>query len=366
MPFPEQDLISSERFSELFCNDVPLLDVRAPVEFAQGAFPTATNIAILNDAERSKVGTRYKMAGQDAAIQLGHKLVSGEKRENRIGDWIAFAKQHPHGALYCFRGGLRSKTAQEWLRESGILYPRIAGGYKALRQFLIGSLEQQSLKSHFIVVSGRTGTGKTPVVRSAPLFIDLEDIANHRGSAFGGFPEGQPKPINFENHLAIAFLKNAAAAAPGDVYTIEDEGPNVGSLSVPKTLYEKMNLSPIAVIEESLECRVERVLAEYVIGMSNRYESCGGLAAFSDYLTGSVKKTAKRLGGERLTRVLSQMEAAIALQKTNGGVEKHRDWIRILLSEYYDPLYDSQIARKCDRIVFRGSGSEVTQWLQKK
>ena len=124
MDFPETD-----QFEALLCADVPLLDVRAPVEFAQGAFPSSHNIPLMNDEERARVGTCYKQEGHDAAVALGHRLVSGDIREARIDAWRRFSEAHPDGVLYCFRGGMRSRIAQQWIyEETGVLMPRVRGG----------------------------------------------------------------------------------------------------------------------------------------------------------------------------------------------------------------------------------------------
>lgn len=103
----------------------------------------------MQDDEREKVGTCYKNKGQEAAIALGHELVQGEVKQQRLAQWIEFTQQHPQGVLYCFRGGLRSKTVQTWLAQAGINYPRVEGGYKALRQFLISELERLCLSMKF-------------------------------------------------------------------------------------------------------------------------------------------------------------------------------------------------------------------------
>ncbi|HPY41791.1 MAG TPA: tRNA 2-selenouridine(34) synthase MnmH, partial [Thiolinea sp.] len=101
----------------------PLLDVRAPIEFREGAFPHTINLPLMNDAERAAIGKRYKDAGQDEAILLGLQLVSGEEKAARIQAWQNFASQNPEGALFCFRGGLRSRISQQWLyAETGIAY----------------------------------------------------------------------------------------------------------------------------------------------------------------------------------------------------------------------------------------------------
>ena len=102
-------------YRHLFLNGVPMMDVRAPVEFAQGAFPGVVNRPLMDDGERQQVGTCYKHKGQDAAIALGHQLVSGATKQARIAAWAQFAQDHPGGVLYCFRGGLRSQIVQQWL-----------------------------------------------------------------------------------------------------------------------------------------------------------------------------------------------------------------------------------------------------------
>ena len=124
-------------FHHLFINDIPILDLRAPIEFAQGAFSSAVNLPLMSDSERQKVGTCYKKHGQEAAISLGNKLVSGEKKEQRLLSWKTFIENNPEGYLYCFRGGLRSRTVQGWLSDAGIEYPLIKGGYNILSSKII-------------------------------------------------------------------------------------------------------------------------------------------------------------------------------------------------------------------------------------
>ena len=113
----------TENYLDLFLNDIPMMDVRAPVEYEKGAFPHTINQPLMNDEERHLVGIRYKQKGQDSAIELGNELVCGEIKTKRIEQWLAFAQKHPEGYLYCFRGGLRSRTTQQWIREAGIEYP---------------------------------------------------------------------------------------------------------------------------------------------------------------------------------------------------------------------------------------------------
>ena len=122
-------------------HQTPLLDVRAPTEFNSGALPCSTNLAILNDAERAAVGKAYKQSGRDAAMQLGHELVSGDTRAARIAAWLSFIDDNPDARIMCWRGGQRSRIAQAWLAEHGVHLNRIDGGYKALRQTCMAVLE---------------------------------------------------------------------------------------------------------------------------------------------------------------------------------------------------------------------------------
>ncbi|UWN51475.1 tRNA 2-selenouridine synthase [Alcanivorax sp. ALC70] len=141
-------------YRALFLNRAPLLDVRAPVEFAKGAFPGATNLPLLDDGERHKVGIRYKQAGQAAAIDLGNELVSGRVKRARLNAWRQWRADHPDGYLYCFRGGLRSRTTQAWLANEGIDVPLVVGGYKAMRRFLLESLDAQLARQPLWVLAG--------------------------------------------------------------------------------------------------------------------------------------------------------------------------------------------------------------------
>ena len=109
-----------DNFQAIFSKDTPLLDVRSPVEFAKGSLPAAVNAPLMEDTEREAVGICYQQSGQAAAIKLGHELVSGAIKEARVARWKQFAEANPQGALFCFRGGLRSAISQQWLSDVGI------------------------------------------------------------------------------------------------------------------------------------------------------------------------------------------------------------------------------------------------------
>ena len=150
-----ESLPNQEIITKIFTDDIPLLDVRAEVEFAKGAFPNSINIPILDDEQRHLVGTCYKKEGPKAAFDLGVELVTPVK-EQRIRAWKTFSEANPTGYLYCFRGGSRSQISQAGLKEAGVDYPLVDGGYKRMRQFLIDELEKiQSLP--IVMIGGRTG-----------------------------------------------------------------------------------------------------------------------------------------------------------------------------------------------------------------
>ncbi|MCW8919655.1 MAG: tRNA 2-selenouridine(34) synthase MnmH [Gammaproteobacteria bacterium] len=361
-----EELPQVEDFRRLVIEGVPLLDVRAPVEFYQGAFPHAENHCLINDAEREQIGRQYKHLGQNAAIDLGHELVTGKKKDERIAAWRAFAESHPDGVLYCFRGGMRSKIAQRWLYEaSGIRYPRIRGGYKALRRFLIDELEVSAREVHPIVIGGRTGVGKTLLLHKLSPMVDLEGLAWHRGSAFGNHATPQPRQISFENALSIELIKLRAAGNPP--FVVEDEHRNVGSCFMPDAIRDKFRDSPLVLLEASLEERVENTHQEYIhealAEHAALYGEAEGFNQWADYLLASLDKIKKRLGAARHAQLRAVMQGAIAQQRDHGEFDAHRDWIRELLGNYYDPMYDYQIQSNEKQIAFKGERAAVIDYL---
>lgn len=355
-------------FLSLFLNDTPLLDVRAPVEFAKGAFPGATNIALINDDERHQIGICYKQQGQQAAIDLGNKLVSGEERERRMQAWQQWRQANPDGYLYCFRGGLRSQTTQAWLREAGIDAPLVTGGYKALRRFLIDEMEACIASLPLEVLCGRTGCAKTRVIEQQANAIDLEGLAHHRGSSFGRRPGGQPSQIDFENTLSIALIKQRAAQ-PARIL-VEDESKLIGRCHLPFSLQDQIKAQPRIVIEESLDARVQVTLEDYVIGPLQEYAHYFGeqdaLKQLGDELLAAMDRIRRRLGGIRHQQLRQQLQEALAVQAACGDTELHREWIHSLLADYYDPMYDYMLSRRVGTIVFQGTRAEVSDFLNNR
>lgn len=357
-------LISAADFNRILLERVPLLDLRAPTEFARGSLPASQNLPLLNDEERHQVGLRYKQAGQDAAVALGHRLLSGSVREQRMAAWCDWADAHPNGVLFCWRGGQRSSIVQQWLADAGRKQPRIEGGYKALRQHLLAATERVASSLPLVVLGGRTGTGKTRLLADLDRSLDLEGLARHRGSAFGARPGGQPPPAGFENALALRLLQLEHDGA-GPV-VVEDESRNIGRLSLPEVLTDHLTSSPLLLVERSLAQRVEITLEDYIVAGLAEREACHGEAGFkvfADWLRDALYRIRKRLGGVRYRTLTVQLEDALASQAQSGDPGAHRLWITTLLAEYYDPMYDYQLRSKADRIIFRGEPAAVMDFL---
>lgn len=332
----------------LLASSGPFIDLRAPREFETGAVPGAINLPLLNDDERHQVGITYKKQGQAAAIALGDSLVSGEVREARMSTWLECIRTHPDAWLYCWRGGLRSSTAQQWLADAGVSIERLPGGFKALRQRCLELIESAPGSRPFLVLGGRTGTGKTVVINRITGSIDLEGLANHRGSAFGAALTPQPTPVNFENALAVDWLRHEHR-----FLVLEDESRTIGRLAVPPTWHAAMQTAPLIILEADVASRARHIAEEYV-----DEPLLGGQteADVHERLQGALDRIQRRLGGLRHKEVSELL---------NRGFEigNHQAWIERLLTWYYDPMYDYQLSAKEDRVCFRGRAPEVEAFL---
>ena len=351
-------------FRSLFLNDTPLMDVRAPVEFAQGAFPQAHNRPLMVDHEREAVGTRYKAEGQNAAIQLGHELVQGDIKDERVAAWRRFFEQHPEGVFYCFRGGLRSRVTQQWLQDAGIDRPFVAGGYKAMRRYLLDQLHERVNEGQVQILSGPTGSGKTDVIHAWPRSLDLEGLANHRGSAFGHHDEAQPAQIDFENAWSIAWLKQVEQG-PGPVL-VEDESRLIGRISVLPEFLALAKQADSIVLQASVEARVERIRRDYFEHRYQRYQQTDPAQAadqLKDFVGHALTRIRKRLGGERYQALMQTLDEGIAALISQNRWEHFDTLIERLLVDYYDPMYQYQFEQKQNRVLFTGTEAEILEWL---
>ena len=377
--------IGIDELTELFIADTPLIDVRAPVEFVQGSLPGAVNIPILGDQERAVVGTTYKYQGSEAAVRLGYEMISGFVKQTLLQQWLDFIHRHQQAVLYCFRGGKRSQITQQWLKEAGVDRPLIAGGYKMARHFLIDAINRFSANHKLLVVAGPTGSGKTRLIQDIgdtyPA-LDIEAIARHRGSAFGGLPVSQPAQVDFENRLAVNLLKLQQGIQYKSV-AVEDESRSIGSVYLPASFFACMRNSEVIWIDESFETRVNNIFVDYILDTAIGKAQQSRLRQQRAALTGqeilhdqalrlfdkykhALQMINKKLGGQRFQEVSKDLESARLDFLHRNEIQSNKIWIEKLVKYYYDPLYLGSLQRRQVNPCFKGSRGEVAEYLQSR
>jgi tRNA 2-selenouridine synthase len=312
----------------------PVVDVRSPQEFAQGHIPGAHNLPLFSDEERAQVGTCYKQAGRRAAVQLGLELV-GPKLASLALSLSELIDGEAPLRLHCWRGGMRSGSVA-WLAATlDLPVVLLEGGYKAYRRWVLATFEQPW---PLLVLGGRTGTGKTDLLlalqRQGAAVVDLEGLAHHRGSSFGGLglPE-QPSTEHYENRLAMA-LQALQGRRP---IWLEAESAQVGRCRIPNGLWRQMGEAPAVEILRPLPERVEQLVAVY----------------------GSQGQAPLREATERIARRLGPQRTAAALEAIDRS-----DWAGACLQmlDYYDRCYDHELSRRESpvRACFDLAGMEPT------
>lgn len=338
---PTLDLLHQQRV---------LIDVRAPVEYAQGALPGAINLPLMDDEERHRVGIAYKQRGQQAAIELGNRLVAGGIRQARVAAWRALLERHPDALIYCFRGGLRSETAQRWLAEAGIERPRIRGGWKAMRQALCARIDAAAERP-LLVVGGLTGCAKTELIQRVSGGLDLEACARHKGSAFGRHPLPAPSQVDFEHAIGQRLLDVPGACV------VEDESRHIGAANIPLTFWRAMERAPRVRVEMPLDWRLARIHKDYIEDLwtvyHRQYGEWLGWTLMRKQLSGALGRLRKRLGSARLAR-LSRLQALAFREHERGNRQAHEAWLAPLLTEYYDPLYRHQLEKHTQTFLHVG------------
>jgi tRNA 2-selenouridine synthase len=288
-----------------------LLDVRSPGEFAQGHVPGAISFPLFSDEERAQVGTKYKQVGKEAAFELGLGIV-GPKMEGFVRDARRLAPDR-RLAVHCWRGGQRSGSMAWLLRAAGHDVVTLVGGYKNYRSEVLSFFEQQAFQ--YRVVGGSTGSGKTKVLHAlhsiGQQVLDLEGVANHKGSAFGWIGEApQPTSEQFENECH-AILCRFDIERP---VWLENESRSIGKVFIPQGLWDRMRIAPLDNIQVPDEDRIKNLLEDYV-------------GTDKTDLVASFQKIARKLGGLQLTNALDALDQ-----------DDYEAAARIALT-YYDKTY---------------------------
>ncbi len=330
-----------------------LLDVRASVEVARGAMPFSVHAPILTDEERHQVGICYKRVGQEAAVALGYDLTDAVMPK-RVAAWREVCNAGPT-AVMCWRGGMRSKLAAQFIGREDV--PRVRGGYKALRNYVMSELGTSLAKRETYVIGGMTGSGKTALLHELDehpdlLALDLEGEAKHRGSAFGSLLEPQSAQATFENNLATKLLLSSA-----NVLLLEDESRNIGKRQLPEPIYREIEKGPLILVEESVASRAVQIHRDYVLSLSDTH----GVEATKAYLQESLLKLRKRLSNDVVERGAKNLEEASACGAWCDPAA--HTWIAPLLTEYYDPLYRKSLSAMNRPVIFQGSREECKAWI---
>lgn len=343
------------------------IDVRAPIEFAGGSVPRAINLPIMNNDERHLVGSCFKKQGRESAIELGHKLVSGENKDQKIEAWVAeFKKQSPNISLFCFRGGLRSQISQQWMQDRGVLIRRVRGGYKLMRNLMIQHMKQKIGTSTVRLISGPTGSWKTHFLQwmseNNHLALDLEKLAGHRGSAFGKQGD-QPAQVNFEHAIVKCMLDRDSEYTSKPLY-LEDESRLIGRCVLPDYFFEKMRSAPILWIDEPFEQRVENIFYDYIetTEIVRSHEPQRIQAVYDNYKK-ALTEIKKRLGLEKYFEIMKDIESSEADSLVHKRHDSNRVWIQKLLKFYYDPMYLSSLERRKPTVLIKASTAEIKSFL---
>jgi tRNA 2-selenouridine synthase len=318
-----------------------LIDVRSPSEFQKSHIPGSINVPLLDDSERAHIGTLYKQQGKYQAILEGLGYV-GPKMQSVVES----LKQNNAKTIgvYCWRGGLRSQAVAQLL---SLVYDQVnvlEGGYKNYRAYGREILGQPWL---FKVIAGRTGSGKTEILQQLSALgeqiIDLEAIANHKGSAFGGLLLGeQPSSEQAQNRL-VAWLQTLN---PERIVWVEDESMNIGSVFLPEAFWNRLHASTLIHIDRCLNVRVERLSEEY--GAANQLQTIE-----------RIQKISKKLGGQKTLEIIEAVQRGDAKAATEG------------LLAYYDKAYTTGLRHREEQILYtltveRESATEIATMILKK
>ncbi len=302
----------------------PIIDVRSPKEFENGHIPGAINLPLFEDDERSIVGILYKNQGRKEAIRKGLEIV-GPKMTSMVDKALTIAN-NGEVLVHCWRGGMRSSSVAWLFEASDFRVSILKGGYKNYRRYI---REHMLDNRELLVLGGLTGTGKTNIIRAlgraGEPVIDLEGLANHRGSAFGGVGlYTQPSTEHFENLLYEQMQKIPLNSC----VWIEDESRRIGEIFVPEYFHQELRTAKVVFVEVEDSERKSVLLDEYA-------------SQPPEELALAIEKLRKRVGGLMTQQALDSVYY--------GNYER----VIELLLPYYDKLYTYGLNKRIPKTVER-------------
>ncbi len=298
-------------------SDVIFLDTRTPLEFEDDHLPGAINLPVLSNEERAVVGTIYKQKSKEEALEKGKDFF-----QQKMPDFLNEVEKHKDKTLIvnCWRGGMRSRVIVDLLNSLDYTALQLEGGYKAYRAYVREQLENFQLKPKLVVLWGLTCTGKTELLSHFPNALDLEGLAQHRGSLYGGIGLHPRSQKAFENLLwwKLRELNEQKCIL------MEGESRKIGDVQMPDFLYKAMLKGIPVLVTRSMDQRAEHALKEY-------------------FSTPESLRQIKEVTAH-LFKVISKQQQQEALHFLEEG--KNKEAVKILLEYYYDPLYGHTIDRK--------------------
>lgn len=300
--------------------DAYFVDVRSPGEYQEACIPGAVNVPLLDDEERRITGILYRQESPEKARTEALSRVL-PKLPGLVEKFRDLSGEKPV-ILYCWRGGMRSSSLASFLDIMGVPVRRLTGGFKAYRRYVNNYLSQE-LKQRVIVIHGLTGVGKTEVIQLLQdmdvAAVDLEQLASNRGSVFGNVGmDSQPSQKMFEGLLAGELKKYE----PYGYVVVEGESRRIGRLILPERLFGAMNAGVSILLYCSMDKRIERIKRIYTEGPDENIKP----------LQKSVEALRKRLGNSKVDQLQEMIRD-----------RNYDEAVRILLADYYDPLYDYPI-----------------------
>jgi len=293
-----------------------LVDIRSPQEFEEFHIPGAVNVPLFENEEKKLIGYVYRNKGVEKAKELGEEIAR-KKLDEFYRTFKELKDRYENVIVYCWRGGMRSQGMCEAMSEFGLDLLRLRGGYRAYRQFILKDMERLMEKTRFLVLTGKTGVGKTKVLRELKRrgypVLDLEDLAKDRGSVFGSVGIRSGVSQKMFDSLVYEELRKIG----GGFVFVEDESRRIGNLYIPDPVWRKKCEGVYIEVKASLEKRIENILEDYT-----------SVEGWEEEALEAVRKIRKYLGPQRFRYLMEKFEE-----------KDYREIVRFLIEEYYDKKY---------------------------